>query len=91
MENLKKGILYISLHNLLVRKEGNNKVISRKDLFIHIARHFLVPKKLRPILLKEMCDKKLLEQVNRDFYKILECDIDLNNDANKLYQLCGLF
>jgi len=91
MAELKIGILYISLHNLLVRKEGLNKIISRKALFIHIGRHYLVPRKLRPVLLKEMCNRKLLEEVNRDTYKILDCEFDLERDANKFYEMIGLF
>jgi len=91
MGEIKIGILYISLHNLLIRKLGNQRVISRKELFQHIGKHYLVPKKLRPILLKEMCIRCLIKEMNRDTYEVLESEFDLERDANKFYQQMGIF
>ena len=35
--------------------------------------------------------KKIIEIVNRDEIKILEIDIDLERDANKLYEMAGIY
>ena len=91
MENLKVGLLYLSLHNQLVKKFGANNLISRKDFFIKIGKHFLLPKTLRPIIIIEMAEKKLIERVDRDNIRILKCNIDIEKDASKLYKLVGLY
>ena len=91
MESLKIGLLYLGLHNQLVKKFGVNNSMSRKEFFEKIGRHFLLPKNLRPIIILEMIDKKLIEKIDRDNIRILECEIDIEKDANKLYKLVGLY
>lgn len=91
MDELKIGILYIGLHNKFVQKFGTNAVITRKEFYEKIGRFQQLPKKIRPLLLKEMERMKLIERVNRDSVKILELNIDIEKDCNKLYELAGIF
>jgi len=34
---------------------------------------------------------ELVEQQDRDNIKVLECDIDIERDVGKLYEMAGLF
>ncbi|HJX50860.1 MAG TPA: hypothetical protein VJ438_05365 [Candidatus Nanoarchaeia archaeon] len=91
MERIKIGLLYLGLHNQLIKKFGINHIITRKDLFCKLGKHYILPKNLRPIVIKEMAEKGLIERVDRDNLKILPCDIDLEKDCSKLSKLAGLY
>jgi len=91
MEQLKIGILYLGLHNQLIKKFGVNKNLTRKELFCKLGKHYIIPKNLRPLVLAEMEERKLIERVDRDNLKILSCEIDLERDADKLFKLAGLY
>jgi len=91
MEMLKVGLLYLSLHNQLIRKYGVDGIVSRKDFFCKIGKHGQIPKRLRPVVLKEMEKKNLIKRIDRDNIKVLFCEIDLEKDANELYKLAGLY
>ena len=91
MEALKIGILYLGLHNQLVKKYGVNGIIKRKEFFCKLGKHGQIPKQIRHLVILEMQKKKLLELINRDEIKILQIDIDLERDANKLFQLAGVY
>lgn len=80
--NLNIGILYLALHNLLIKKHGGDNVITRKTFFCHIGKHSLVPKPLRCIVLKEMSRMNLIEKVGRDNIKILPQKENLENITN---------
>jgi len=84
------SLLYLSLHNQLVKKVGVNGIISRKDLFIKLAKHYLVPKNLREAVLKEMESMNLIKRQDRKNIKILKCDWDLEKDTHKFYRWVGL-
>jgi len=90
---LKIGLLYLGLHNQLVNKFGVNRIITNKELFCKLGKHYIIPKSLRYIVLKEMEELKLVKKETRDSIKILECSIDLNkeSDVNKLYRMAGLY
>jgi len=90
-EKLNVGILYLGLHNQLVKKFGVNSEISRKEFNIKIAKHGQIPHNLREMVMKEMEDKNLIQRVNRDTIKILPLDIDIEKDCTKLYEIAGLF
>jgi len=90
VEHLKIGLLYVSLHNQLRKKVGMDKTISRKDFFCIIGKHFLVPKNLRPVIIKEMENRKLINHLNSDQIEVLEYDLDLETDTNKFYKDVGL-
>lgn len=88
---LEVGLLYLGFHNQLVKKFGENKTLSRKEFFEKIGRFQHLPKNLRPIVVKEMQEKHLIEVVNRDVIKILPVKIDIEREPNKLYKLAGIY
>jgi len=89
-EKLKRGILYLSVHNQLVKKIGVGRTLSRKEMFCILGRHFLVPKRLKNAVIEEMVNMDLLEKENGKTLIISKIDIDLEKDANKLYKQIGL-
>jgi hypothetical protein len=74
------GLLYLSLHNQLVKKYGVNSTITRKEFCTKLGKHFMIPKDLRHYIIKEMEDRNLIEKVNRDTIKVLPCKIKYVND-----------
>jgi hypothetical protein len=86
MAKINVGILYISLHNLLKKKIGENNVITRKEFFCILGKHFLVPKCDRPLIIKEMEERDLIKQENCNLIKILK----LNINQEELYEKIGL-
>jgi len=91
MKKLEIGLLYLGLHNQLIKKFGVDHIITRKEFFCKLGKHGQIPKPLRPIVAIEMIEKKLIEKVDRDNIKILKCDIDIEKDASKLYKIAGLY
>jgi len=89
MDSLKVGLLYLSLHNRLNKNSGRDKVITKKEFFCVIGKHFLVPKHLRYLIIKEMIDKNLIKK-EKDKLKILNTNLDLEKDTDKIYQLGNL-
>ena len=85
-KKLKIGLLYLGLHNQLVKKYGVNSTITRKEFFCKLGKHYMIPKDLRHYIVSEMTDKKLIEVVNRDNIKILPCEIDIEKEPQKLYR-----
>jgi len=91
MNNLSIGILYLGLHNQLVKKFGVNATISNKDFFMKIGRHSQIPKNLRHMVLKEMERKGLLQKINRDKIKILELKIDIKSDCKEFFKMMDIY
>lgn len=91
MGKIEVGILYLGLHNHLIRCFGENQIITRKEFFEKIKRHWLIPKQIRYLVIVEMKEKNLIEIVNRDLIKILPIVIDLEKESNKLYELAGIY
>jgi len=93
METLKIGLLYLALHNQLIKKCGINGIVSRKEFFVKLGRHGQVPQKLRDIVLKEMEEKELIKKVNRDYLQILPLDINIESDeeCKDLFQKMGIY
>jgi hypothetical protein len=85
-EKLKIGLLYLGLHNQLIKKHGVNCIITRKEFFCKLGKHYMIPKDLRHWIVNEMTDKNLIEVVNRDNIKILPCEIDIEKEPQKLYK-----
>lgn len=65
------GLLYLGLHSQLVKKHGVNVCITRKEFFIKLAKHYLIPSDLRHYILKEMEERELIKRINRDTIQIL--------------------
>lgn len=87
---LKIGLLYLGLHNQLVKKYGENSVITRKELFTKLGKHYMMPKDLRHFVIKEMIKADLIERVNRDNIKILAIEINIEENQHELFKLIGL-
>jgi len=85
------GLLYLSLHNLLKRKHGVNNIITRKEFFCELGKHYLVPKNLRPIIIKEMEEIKLIKQQPLGNILILKCEWDLEKDVQEFYQRFNIY
>jgi predicted hydrolase (HD superfamily) len=85
-QKLNIGLLYLGLHNQLVKKYGVNTIITRKEFYCKLGKHYMIPKDLRHYITKEMIMKKLLELVNRNEIKICACNIDIEKEPNKLYK-----
>jgi len=88
---LKFGLLYISLWNQLSKKVGVGNIITRKEFFCILGKHFLIPKNVRPLIINEMENRELIKRENKESIKVLKCDININEDINKLYKKAGLF
>ena len=69
----KIGLLYLGLHNQLVKKYGVNSFITRKELFTKLGKHYLIPKEMRHCIIKEMEERELIKRINRETIKILYC------------------
>lgn len=90
-KKLKIGLLYLGLHNQLIKKYGAGTIITRKEFFEKIGRHYMLPKNLRPLITKEMEKAELIRVVNRDNLEILHTDIDIEKDSNKIYSILKMF
>lgn len=90
-KDLDIGLLYISLHNLLRKKTGINRYITRKDFFTTLGKHFLIPKNIRIVVIKEMEQRGLVKQETKDRIKILDCDLNIETNPNLWYQKVGIF
>lgn len=91
MRHLDKGLLYLSLHNLLLKKVGSFRRITTRDFFCILGKHYLVPKSMRPLIIKEMIKRDLIIKVDKYTLEVLPCDINLEKDINKLYEEAGLY
>ena len=93
MTNIKKeriGLLYLSLHNHLKKKFGY-KPISKRDFFALLGRHFLIPKPLRIVILKEMEQEELIEmcpneQGREEHLVVTNTRINIEEEASKFYR-----
>ena len=90
-KELNIGLLYISLHSLLRKRVGINRYISRKDFYTILGKHFLIPKNIRIVVIKEMENRGLVKQETKEEIKILDCNLDIENDTNKWFQKVGIF
>jgi hypothetical protein len=89
------GVLYLSLQSHLKKKFGY-KPISKKDFFALLGRHFLIPKSLRIIILKEMEQRKLIEMVDGDndrqiYIRVSGVLVNLEEQASKFYKKMGFY
>ena len=81
-EKLKIGILYLSFHNSLKKVYGINRVVTKKELTTKLGRQFLVPKRMRIPAIKELVKLNLLKEESKDSFKILDYELNIEEDAN---------
>jgi len=91
LEYLNVGLLYLSCHNLLKKRYGIGKPITRKQLYCELGRHFLIPWKLRDCMVKELEELELIKKINSDTYILIDIKLDLEEDANKLFKKMHMF
>jgi len=84
MDNQRIGILYLSLHNQLVKKIGVNRVLSKKEFFCILGKHFLIPKPARFSVIREMENKSLIKLENKELIKVLDYKLNLERDISRL-------
>jgi hypothetical protein len=87
---MEKGLLYLGLHNQLVKKYGSNATISRKDFLIKVGRHFILPKNLRCFVINEMEKLNLISKENRNSLKLLPYEMDLEEHQHKVLEKLNL-
>lgn len=87
MDGLEIGLLYLGLHNQLTKKYGIGNIITRKEFFCKLGKHYMIPKNLRQVVIKEMEDMKLIKLIDRDNIEILDLNINIERDSHKLYAL----
>ena len=74
---LQFGLLYLSLHNQLVKRVGINRTLTRKEFFCILGKHFLIPKSVKPLVIKEMEARKLIIKEKNNDIKVLKCNVNL--------------
>lgn len=79
------GLLYLGLHCQLVKLFGLNNLVTRKELFTKLGRHYMIPKDLRHYVVDEMIKKNLLERINRNQIKILETNGKITKKQREMY------
>ncbi len=89
--NLDIKILYLSCHNVLKKKFGINHPTPKKTIYAELGRHFLVPKDLRTIAIKELKEMGLIDYTNNNELVLLEYPIDIERDQNQIFQKFNLF
>lgn len=90
-EKLKIGLLYLSFHNSLKKVYGINKIITKEQLIEKLGRHGLVPKQLRVLAIKELESMNLLKKESDNGFKILDYELNIEEDANKFFKEINLF
>ena len=90
-EELKEKLLYLALHNFLKKRFGTNRIVLRKDLYCELGRHFLIPRNLRDTSIKELEYMNIIKKIDKDKFKILDVKLNLEKDANRLFELWGIF
>lgn len=88
---LNRGILYLSFHNSIKKVFGINRTITKKELMSKLGRQYLVPKPLRIIAIKELEEMDLLKKQTKNEFIILDCELNIEEDANKFFQKVKLF
>lgn len=69
---MKKGIVYINIHEMLDRKVGFNRVMNKKYLFRILGATFHIPKNKKFKVLKELEEMKIIKDLgSRNNYNVL--------------------
>lgn len=75
-----KQILYLSFHNSLKKVYGENKFVTKKAICIKLGRQFLVPKRLREEVLKELEKRELIKNEGGGYFRVLCGKVDLEKE-----------
>lgn len=90
---LEIGILYIGLYSLLKEKFGEGNIVTRKEFFCVLGKHFIVKKNLRPVVIKEMENREFIKRENKEDIRILKSDIDIEDEkcVHEIFKKAGIF
>ncbi len=77
----------MSFHNSLKKVYGINRVVTKKELMIKLGRQFLVPKPLRILVIEELEKMNLLKKESKDNFKILDYELNIEEDTNKFLKM----
>jgi len=88
---MKKGILYICIQKKLGERAGFNRIISRDNLFRILGETFHVPKKIRPVVLKEMIHQDMVSPFGKDNLKINKLKFDPEERISEVYASFGFY
>ena len=81
----------MSFHNSLKKVYGVNRVVTKKELTTKLGRQFLVPKRLRIYVIKELVKMGLLKEIEKEEYKILDYELNVEEDANAFLKAMNIF
>jgi hypothetical protein len=85
------SVLYFSLYHHLKKKFGY-KPLSKRDFFALLGRHFLIPKPLRIVVLKEMEQRNLIEMVNKQNLRVRPGVVmNIEESASEFYRKMGFY
>jgi len=84
------SVLHFSLHCHLLKKFGN-KPVSKKDFYALLGRHFLIPKTLRIVALKEMEERGLIEMIDKQNLITKKGSFELEHSASEFYKMMGFY
>lgn len=90
---VENGILYLCMHKRIHEKFGKHGEVRKEILFRLFGEVYHVPKNLRPLVLKEMIEKKMLRPNgnNNSHLLILPLYADPEVEYNKLYAELDFF
>ena len=87
-------IFYLCVHKKLNERVDLGRIMHRKDFYDILGRIYHLPKKLWPVVVKEMIDMNMIEDLgnrkNNNIY-VLPIIKDPEEKANELYQKWGIF
>ena len=66
-------------------------MVTKKELTTKLGRQFLVPKRMRIPTIKELVKMKLLKEESKDNFKILDYELNIEEDANKFLKMLNFF
>jgi len=79
-------ILYLCIHKKLNDKVGKGNKYLIKEFFSFLGELYRVPKVLKPLVMEEMVNMKMIKRVN-----VRTLFIDPEKNVNKFYQDMGFY
>ncbi len=87
----KVGIIYSCVHKKLADVVNPTKEINHKELFKIFGMVFHIPKSLRPAVLKELINLKMLVPIAQRKYRVAPCTYDPEQNRHIIYKRLEIF
>ena len=84
-------IIYNCIHKKLNEKVNCTRLMRKRDLYFILAVTYKTPKKIIPLIMKEMEECNIIKDVNKQFIEVKPFKDDIEQKANKLYEKMGIF